>query len=70
MFRFIIRRVLISIPMLVLASFLCFALTTAMGDPLGDWKTAKPRTQASWSTWNRRESLPVYIARCAIIACP
>ncbi|AHH94298.1 ABC transporter permease [Kutzneria viridogrisea] len=44
MFRFIIRRVLISIPMLVLASFLCFALTTAMGDPLGEWKLQKPRS--------------------------
>jgi len=43
-FRFIIRRVLISIPMLVLASFLCFALTTAMGDPLGEWKLQKPRS--------------------------
>lgn len=45
MFRFIIRRVLISIPMLILASFLCFALTTAMGDPLGEWKLQKPRSQ-------------------------
>jgi ABC-type dipeptide/oligopeptide/nickel transport system permease component len=43
-FRFIIRRVLISIPMLFLASFLCFALTTAMGDPLADWKVQKPRS--------------------------
>lgn len=43
MFRYVIRRILISIPVLVLATFLCFALVTAMGDPLGDWKTAKPR---------------------------
>jgi ABC-type dipeptide/oligopeptide/nickel transport system permease component len=44
MFRYMIRRILISIPILILATFLCFALVTAMGDPLGDWKTAKPRT--------------------------
>jgi peptide/nickel transport system permease protein len=44
MFRYIIRRVLISIPLLIAASFLCFALTTAMGDPLGEWKLQKPRT--------------------------
>jgi ABC-type dipeptide/oligopeptide/nickel transport system permease component len=44
MFRYIIRRVLISIPLLVAASFLCFGLTTLMGDPLGEWKLSKPRT--------------------------
>ena len=44
MFRYIIRRILISIPLLILASFLCFSLTTAMGDPLGEWKLQKPRT--------------------------
>lgn len=44
MFRYIIRRILISIPLLIAASFLCFALTTAMGDPLGEWKLSKPRT--------------------------
>jgi ABC-type dipeptide/oligopeptide/nickel transport system permease component len=44
--RFIVRRLLIAIPLLVAASFLCFALTTAMGDPLGDWKLQRPRTEA------------------------
>jgi peptide/nickel transport system permease protein len=34
---------MISIPIVILATFLSFALVTAMGDPLGDWKTAKPR---------------------------
>ncbi|GAA3872141.1 ABC transporter permease [Saccharothrix violaceirubra] len=46
MFRYIIRRLLISIPLLIVASFLCFALTAAMGDPLGEWKLQKPRTPA------------------------
>ena len=44
MFRYIVRRVLISIPELIVATFLCFCLVTAMGDPLGNWKTSKPRT--------------------------
>ena len=43
MVRLIIRRVLVSAPLLVVASFLCFALTLAMGDPLGEWKLQKPR---------------------------
>jgi len=45
MIRFIVRRLVIAIPLLVAASFLCFALTTAMGDPLGEWKLQKPRTE-------------------------
>jgi ABC-type dipeptide/oligopeptide/nickel transport system permease component len=45
MFRFIIRRLLIAIPLLIAASFLSFALTTAMGDPLGEWKLQRPRTE-------------------------
>ncbi|XVV04699.1 ABC transporter permease [Actinosynnema sp. CA-248983] len=49
MFRYIIRRLLISIPLLIAASFLCFGLTTAMGDPLGEWKLQKPRTEAEIS---------------------
>ncbi|KAA2264019.1 ABC transporter permease [Solihabitans fulvus] len=49
MFRYIIRRILISIPMLIVASFLCFALTSVMGDPLGEWKLQKPRTPAEIS---------------------
>ena len=50
MFRYIVRRILISVPILVVATFLCFALVTAMGDPLGEWKTAKPRTNQEIST--------------------
>ncbi len=45
MIRFIVRRLVIAIPLLIAASFLCFALTTAMGDPLGEWKLQKPRTE-------------------------
>lgn len=44
MLRYIIRRILIAIPLLLVASFLSFALTAAMGDPLEDWKIQKPRT--------------------------
>jgi len=43
MLRYVIRRILISVPIVILATFLCFALVTAMGDPLGDWKTQRPR---------------------------
>ena len=32
--------------MIIAASFLCFGLTTAMGDPLGEWKLQKVRTPA------------------------
>src|SRR5215470_1358689 len=46
MIRYTIRRLLISIPVLIAASFLVFGLTTAMGDPLGEWKLQKPRTPA------------------------
>ena len=45
MLRFIIRRLLLAIPLLIAASFLTFALTTAMGDPLGDWKLQRPRSE-------------------------
>jgi peptide/nickel transport system permease protein len=54
MFRYVIRRLMISIPLLILASFLCFALTTAMGDPLGEWKLQKPRTPAEISAAYQR----------------
>jgi peptide/nickel transport system permease protein len=43
-FRYIVRRILITIPLLIIASFLVFALVQAMGDPLGEWKLQKPRT--------------------------
>ena len=45
MIRFIVRRLLHRVPLLIAASFLSFALTTAMGDPLGDWKLQRPRTE-------------------------
>jgi ABC-type dipeptide/oligopeptide/nickel transport system permease component len=45
MIRFILRRVLLAVPLLIAASFLTFALTTAMGDPLGDWKLQRPRSE-------------------------
>jgi len=50
MLRYLVRRILISIPIVILATFLCFALVTAMGDPLGDWKTQKPRLPNEIST--------------------
>jgi ABC-type dipeptide/oligopeptide/nickel transport system permease component len=37
MARFILRRVLISIVLLLIASFLCFALVQMLGDPIGEW---------------------------------
>lgn len=54
MTRYIIRRLLISIPLLVAASFLCFALTTVMGDPLEDWKLQRPRTPAEIASAEHR----------------
>ena len=44
MLLFIVRRILVSIPVIVAASFLCFGLTTLMGDPLGEWKLQQVRT--------------------------
>jgi peptide/nickel transport system permease protein len=44
MLNYAVRRILISIPVLILATFLCFGLVTTMGDPLGDWKVSQPRT--------------------------
>lgn len=44
MFRYIVRRVLISIPLLIVGSFLVFALVQGMGDPLGEWKLTRPRS--------------------------
>jgi peptide/nickel transport system permease protein len=44
MFRYAIRRLLISIPVMIAASFLCFGLAASMGDPLGEWKLQRPRT--------------------------
>jgi peptide/nickel transport system permease protein len=54
MTRYIIRRLLISIPLLIAASFLCFSLTTAMGDPLEDWKLQKPRSAGEIASAEQR----------------
>lgn len=54
MFRYAIRRLLISIPVVIVASFLVFGLTAAMGDPLGEWKLQKPRTPAEISAAEER----------------
>jgi hypothetical protein len=35
----------VSIPLLLLASLLSFALTMKMGDPFGEWKLSAPRTK-------------------------
>ncbi|HEY0641487.1 MAG TPA: ABC transporter permease [Pseudonocardiaceae bacterium] len=43
MLVYVVRRVLVSIPLLVAASFLAFALTTAMGDPLGEYRLRVPQ---------------------------
>lgn len=37
MLRYILRRVLISIALLVVASFICFGLVQLLGDPIADW---------------------------------
>jgi ABC-type dipeptide/oligopeptide/nickel transport system permease component len=55
--KYTARRVLISIPVLLAASFLCFALTTAMGDPLGEWKLQRPRTAAEIAYAEHRAGL-------------
>lgn len=44
MFRYVVRRILITIPLLLVGSFLVFALVQGMGDPLGEWRLQKPRT--------------------------
>jgi ABC-type dipeptide/oligopeptide/nickel transport system permease component len=46
MLRYLVRRVLIAVPLLIVASILTFTLTTAMGDPLAEWKSLRPRTPA------------------------
>ena len=46
MLRYAVRRVLIAIPLLIVASMLTFALTLAMGDPLAEWKLQRPRDPA------------------------
>jgi ABC-type dipeptide/oligopeptide/nickel transport system permease component len=55
--KYVVRRLLISIPVVIAASFLCFALTTAMGDPLGEWKLQKPRSPAEIAYAEHRAGL-------------
>jgi peptide/nickel transport system permease protein len=45
MILYVVRRVLVSIPLLLVASFLSFALIMKMGDPLADWKLSAPRSK-------------------------
>ena len=54
MLRFVVRRLLVAVPLLVAASMLSFALTTAMGDPLGEWKAQRPRTEQEIATQSAR----------------
>ena len=37
MVAFVVRRLLISVVLLVVVSFLCFALVQMLGDPIGEW---------------------------------
>ncbi len=57
MLIYILRRVLISIPLIIAASFLSFALTLAMGDPLGEWKLSKQRTAGEVAAAEQRIGL-------------
>lgn len=57
MLRFIVRRLLVSIPLLIAASFLSFALTNAMGDPLGEWRIAKQRSASEIAAAEQRIGL-------------
>lgn len=50
MLRLVVRRLLVAVPLLLAASFLSFALTTAMGDPLGEWKAQRARTEQEIAT--------------------
>ncbi|HEY2207351.1 MAG TPA: ABC transporter permease [Pseudonocardia sp.] len=43
MIRYVLRRVLIAVPVLLCASVLTFTLTTMMGDPLAEWKAQRAR---------------------------
>ena len=54
---YIVRRVLISIPLLLVASFLSFALTTKMGNPLSEWKLSQPRSPAQIAAAEQRIGL-------------
>lgn len=57
MFVYVCRRILVTIPLLMAASFLAFGLTTMMGDPLGEWKLAKARTPSEIAAVEQRIGL-------------
>lgn len=57
MIIYIIRRVLITIPLLVAASFLSFGLVTMMGDPLAEWKQSAPRSPGQIAAAEQRIGL-------------
>lgn len=47
MARFVLRRLLISIVLLVIASFLCFLLVQALGDPIAEWAAGQRQRNPS-----------------------
>jgi peptide/nickel transport system permease protein len=55
MFAFIVRRILISIPVLLLASFIVYALVALAGDPLARFRTKQPPYPASFFAAKRHE---------------
>ena len=57
MIRLIVRRIVVSIPLLIAASFLCFGLVTMMGDPLGEWKLQGSRTPGEIAAAEQRSGL-------------
>lgn len=55
MFAFVVRRLLVSIPVLLLASFIVYALVAFAGDPLAKYRTHQPPYPASFFAARRRE---------------
>jgi peptide/nickel transport system permease protein len=48
MFAYVVRRLLASIPVVVLASLLVFAMVAFSGDPLAPWRTKNPPVSAAF----------------------
>jgi peptide/nickel transport system permease protein len=55
MFAFIVRRILVSIPVLLLASLIVYALVAFAGDPLAKYRTHQPPYPASFFIQKRHE---------------
>jgi peptide/nickel transport system permease protein len=55
MFAFIVRRILISIPVLLIASFIVYALVALAGDPLAKFRTHQPPYPKSFFAARRHE---------------